>query len=41
MSRKKHAPEMCKEMEKAANIAPKHLFATADGRFFDLIRPYS
>jgi len=41
MSRKKHAQKMCKEMEKTAKTAPKHLFATADGRFFDLIRPYS
>jgi hypothetical protein len=40
MRRKKHAPKMCKEIEKAGKTAQKHLFATANGRFFDLIRPY-
>jgi hypothetical protein len=41
MSREKHAQKLCKEIEKAGKPAPKHLFATAHGRFFDLIRPYS
>jgi hypothetical protein len=41
MSREKHALKMCKELEKTGKTVAKHLFATAHGRFSDLIRPYS